>query len=40
MNRIEFETKHNEGRGVVDAVIGTNADRGRTHWKWLEEAGS
>jgi len=25
--------------GTVGAVLGTNADHGRTHWKWLEEAG-
>jgi hypothetical protein len=25
--------------GTVGAVLGTNADHGRLHWKWLEEAG-
>jgi hypothetical protein len=25
--------------GTVGAVLGTNADHGRMHWKWLEEAG-
>jgi hypothetical protein len=25
--------------GTVGAVLATNADHGRMHWKWLEEAG-
>ena len=25
--------------GTVGAVLSTNADHGRMHWKWLEEAG-
>ncbi|HUZ42276.1 MAG TPA: DinB family protein [Acidimicrobiales bacterium] len=25
--------------GTVGAVLGTNADHGRMHWRWLEEAG-
>lgn len=25
--------------GTVGGVLGTNADHGRQHWKWLEEAG-
>jgi len=25
--------------GTIGGVLGTNADHGRMHWKWLEEAG-
>ena len=25
--------------GTISGVLGTNADHGRLHWKWLEEAG-
>jgi hypothetical protein len=25
--------------GTISGVLGANADHGRTHWKWVEEAG-
>ncbi|MGB8180100.1 MAG: DinB family protein [Acidimicrobiales bacterium] len=25
--------------GTISGVLGANADHGRTHWKWIEEAG-
>ena len=25
--------------GTIGGVLGANADHGRRHWKWLEEAG-
>jgi hypothetical protein len=25
--------------GTIGGVLGANADHGRTHWKWVDEAG-